>query len=96
VIHRFTPKAAAELRTAIRAYERERAGLGRAFNLEVKTLLDHITAFPEGSRDIGDGIRRRCLKQFPFGLFYSIEETEIVIVAVSHLHRRPDHWRDRL
>ena len=94
--HRFIPEATAELRAAIRKYECEKTGLGRAFNLEVKAALGHITAFPEGSQDVGDGVRRRCLKKFPFGLFYSIEGAEIVIVAVSHLHRDPDHWRDRL
>lgn len=94
--YRFTPEALADLRTAIREYEHAKPGLGRAFNLQVKAILRHIVAFPEGSRDLGDGVRRRSLKRFPFGLLYSIEGNEIVIVAVSHLHRDPDHWRDRL
>lgn len=40
---------------------------------------------------------RRCLvNRFPFGVIYSVEQGEIFILAVMHLRRHPDYWKDRL
>jgi hypothetical protein len=40
---------------------------------------------------------RRCLvNRFPYGVLYSIESTEIFILAVMHLRRDPDYWKKRL
>jgi hypothetical protein len=36
-------------------------------------------------------VRRR----FPYGVVYQILESEILVVAITHLHRRPGYWRDR-
>jgi len=40
---------------------------------------------------------RRCLlRRFPYGLIYHEELGDILIVAMAHLHRQPEYWRDRL
>lgn len=40
---------------------------------------------------------RRCrLSRFPYGLIYAIENADTLVLAVAHLHREPDYWRDRL
>jgi mRNA-degrading endonuclease RelE of RelBE toxin-antitoxin system len=36
------------------------------------------------------------LSRFPYGLIYTIDNGDILVLAVAHLHRRPDYWRDRL
>ena len=94
--HRFVPEAATELRIAARSYERERQGLGVAFREEVRSIVDQVMKFPEICQEIGNGARRCCLKRLPYGIFYKRYRDEIIIYAVSHLHRDPDHWRDRL
>ncbi|MGI9167057.1 MAG: hypothetical protein ACR2G5_11860 [Pyrinomonadaceae bacterium] len=44
---------------------------------------------------IGD--TRRCLlHRFPYGVVYLMVPQGIEIVAVTHLHRKPDYWRDRV
>jgi hypothetical protein len=96
VTHRFVPQAAAELRAAARYYEHERQGLGVAFRAEVRSIVDQVMRFPEICQGTGNGAHRCCLKRFPYGVFYKRYGDEIIIYAVSHLHRRPDHWRDRL
>ena len=40
-------------------------------------------------------IRRALVKQFPYGVIYSEEQQEILIIAVMHLHRKPEYWRNR-
>lgn len=51
---------------------------------------------PEGWPDIGDGVRRRPLRRFPYSVLYRIDEGEIVIVALMHQRRRPHYWIGRL
>jgi len=36
------------------------------------------------------------LKGFPYALLYVFEEDVIFIKAVAHLHRDPEHYRDRI
>jgi len=51
-----------------------------------------ISAYPEGwSKEKGE-IRKCLLHRFPYKLLYSIEQDHIFIIAVAHLHRRPDYW----
>jgi hypothetical protein len=41
------------------------------------------------------GIRSKRLEAFPFSVLYSIEEEEIVVVAVAHDKRKPGYWMKR-
>jgi len=88
--------ATRDLKTATEYYEEERPGLGQRFRDEFDAAVKRVRGFPEGCQQVDDELRRCRFKRFPYGLFYAIRGDEIVIVAVSHLHRRPDHWRDRL
>ena len=39
----------------------------------------------------------RCrLSRFPYGLIYTIDHGDVLVLAVAHLHRHPDYWHDRL
>jgi toxin ParE2 len=49
-----------------------------------------------GAQAPGEGIRRCRLGRFPYGLIYTLDNGDILVLAVAHLHRRPDYWRDRL
>jgi len=33
---------------------------------------------------------------FPYGILYSLLDQDIVVVAVMHLHRKPDYWEKRV
>lgn len=32
---------------------------------------------------------------FPYMLIYTIEESEIIVLAVAHQHRKPNYWKNR-
>jgi hypothetical protein len=36
------------------------------------------------------------LSRFPYGLIHTVENGDILVLAVAHLHSRLDYWRDRL
>lgn len=94
---KFLDVAQAELDEAFEYYESLQDGLGFRFLNELNLSKCRIIKFPNSYARIG-GTSRRCLIQkFPYSLIYEYSETEkeILIVAVSHLHRRPDYWGDR-
>lgn len=82
-------------------YEDRQLGLGLTFWSTVDAAYRQIRAHPEsfslweenpGSRPI----RRMVLKQFPYVIYFEILTIEILVVAVSHASRSPDHWLSRL
>jgi toxin ParE2 len=75
---------------------RRRLDLGDAFLIEVLAAADRITRFPEAWHPLAEGVRRCRLSRFPYALIYTIDNGDILVLAVAHLHRRPDYWRDRL
>jgi len=62
----------------------------------VLSTANRIERFPETWHPLGEGVRRCRLSRFPYGLIYAIDNGNILVPEVAHLHRRPDYWRDRL
>lgn len=93
---RFLQIAEIELDDAIRWYEAQAPRLSDAFLVEVLSAADRITLYPEAWQLLEEGVRRCRLSRFPYGLIYAIENADILVLAVAHLHREPDYWRDRL
>ncbi len=92
---RFTVIAQQELEDAVRYYELEHPGLGHRFKEEVKRAVLRILSHPQAwSVERGD-VRKYLLHKFPYKLLYSIEERYILIIAVSHQHRKPGYWVER-
>lgn len=76
-------------------YESERAGLGVEFLQDLNTLLERIEENPFQFPIVHTEMRRGMLRRFPYGVFFSVEDTEIVVLAIVHLHRHPDTWKRR-
>jgi plasmid stabilization system protein ParE len=93
---RFLEIAEIELDDAIQWYRAQAPGLGDAFLIEVLTAAERIAHHPEAWHPIERGIRRCRLTRFPYALIYAAEKDDIIVLAVAHLHREPDYWRDRL
>ena len=94
---RTTEPASNELSEAVRWYEARRSGLGGEFFDAVAAALSLIETNPEiGTTISADGQTRRVLvAKFPYQVVYRLRPTEMVIVAVAHLKRRPEHWKNR-
>ena len=89
--------ASTEFEAAIRWYEERRRGLGADF---YDAVLGTITLI-EGQPEIGtvvrgeESTRRVLVSRFPYQVVYHLTPTQIVIVAVPHLKRRPNYWKTR-
>ena len=89
------PEAEEELFAAAEYYESCEPKLGSRFSAEVNSAILNIFDFPQAWPFIDDEHRRCQINHFPFGIIYSVCEGEIYLLAVMHLHRDPDYWRNR-
>jgi plasmid stabilization system protein ParE len=93
---RLLDVAQQELDEAVEYYNVESPGLGDQFLLEVLAAFDRITQFPQAWHPYTENSRRCQTRRFPYGITYQILESEILVIAVAHLHRRPGYWLGRL
>ncbi|OGH56876.1 MAG: plasmid stabilization protein [Candidatus Lindowbacteria bacterium RIFCSPLOWO2_12_FULL_62_27] len=95
MIFTFHPAAETEFIEAVDYYEKCGKGLGYDFSMEVYSAIRNVVDFPK-AWPIVEGDARRCLtNRFPFGVLYSIEPDRIFILAIMHLRRHPDYWKER-
>lgn len=93
--YRFLSPARLELTEAMSFYDNAVPGLGVEFLDEVERTIHRILHQPEAWTRVSPNHRRCRLRRFPYGLIYAIEQNEVIIVAVFHLHRHPDSWKNR-
>lgn len=51
---------------------------------------------PQAWTMVETNIHRILVRRFPYGLLYSIDKDDIYIIAVMHLNRIPDYWKNRI
>ena len=94
----FRPQARSELREARRYYDRQLAGLGRAFIAEVEATLAYVRMEPLLFATYGDDpvIRRALLHRFPYQVLYEIRPSgDVVVLACRHVRRDEIDVQDR-
>lgn len=92
----FHPEAEAELIEAADYHESKETGLGVDFAMEIYSAIERIASFPMAWPKIEPEIRRCLVRRFPYGILYSDNRDTILIVAIMHLHRKPDYWKYRI
>ena len=88
--------AALELHEAAGFLASKRSGLRDVFLSEAERCVAAIAEHPEAGQLIGSIVRRRMLRRFPYAILYCAGDSEVRILAVMHLRRRPSYWLDRL
>ena len=76
-------------------YNAHRPGLGRLFVLEVRRTCETVAQFPESGSRMSATLRRRLVRRFPFAVYYSFIDGEVLILAVAHQARLPGYWHGR-
>jgi plasmid stabilization system protein ParE len=91
----FRRAAQRECADAVLWYEERRVGLGAEFASEVERAIEAVAEnparFPIMYRDV------RCIRarRFPYSVFFRVERTRVVILAVFHARRNPLTWQGR-
>lgn len=93
---RLLATAQAELDEAIDWYAAQAPGLGDGFLVEVLRSIQLIQHHPDGWHPLTPDIRRCRLRRFPYGVIYTIEDGDLLVLAIAHQHRKPGYWQDRI
>ena len=93
---RFTTVARDELTDARAWLNKQQPGLGKQLNDEVREAAMRIARMPLIYPVDVEDIRKCHLHRFPYTLRYALRDDIVLILAVSHQHRDPDYWIDRI
>lgn len=92
----FHPDAEVELNQAIDYYSSIEVALGYDFATEIYAAIKRAEQTPEAWAILDGEVRRSLAHRFAYGVLYSNEAGGgIYVVAVMHLHRKPDYWKER-
>jgi len=91
----WLPEADAEVREAWAWYDHIRPTLGQRFALAVEATVEAIAQRPLQFPAVHRGCRRAGVRRFPYGIFFEVQEHQIVVIACFHAKRNPKHWQSR-
>jgi toxin ParE1/3/4 len=90
------PEAEADLLEAYEWYENSHEGLGRQFIGCVNSALAIISEGPKKYAVTHQDVRQALIRRFPYVICFLIEKDRVVVIAVMHSGRDPQHWQSRL
>jgi plasmid stabilization system protein ParE len=93
---RFLTIAQQEVDDAFHWFEERNENLGFEFLTEIDRIVQLVRSFPFAAFEIEPEIRRALLARFPYAVVYGVTPNEIIVIAVSHTHRKPKYWIDRI
>lgn len=88
-------EAEEDIRSAYEWYEKQRENLGRAFILEIDRTFEAMEERSEAYAQCFKSIRRALCKRFPYAVYFTRENSNIIVFAVLHQRRHPMIWQNR-
>lgn len=97
-IYRIEADAAVELdvEAAFEWYEAQYSNLGLQFLNELRLTYVRLSQNPRAYQVIKDDIRRILMRQFPYAVYFVIENDLIIVLGVLHTARDPEEWQTRI
>lgn len=93
----FHPEALEEYESAASYYAERDPELQQRFIESIENSIERILEAPTRWRVIDEDVRRCLAQVFPYGVLYTIEAADfILIVAVMHFSREPGYWKQRI
>jgi toxin ParE1/3/4 len=90
------PRADLDIEAAFLWYEKELSGLGLEFLDELRAVYKRIVEGPLKYPHLRSGVRRALVRRFPYIVYFAVEPTVIVVLAVLHASRDPAEWQRRI
>lgn len=87
---RYTDRAINDLEIAFQWYEAQRRRLGFEFLDCVEASIETIQQMPDLYAIHHEHFRRALVRRFPFAVFYTIEDKEIVVHAIFDNRQDPE------
>lgn len=92
---RFLPEFFTDVQDAVDWYEQQQTGIGVVFQAAVAATLHRVADFPLANAQADKSTRVAIVERFPFGIFYRAVGSELLVIGLLHLHRRPGTWKRR-
>lgn len=89
------PFAEEDAKDAANWYNEKREGLGNEFLLALEAALNVIQRNPNHYQVVYKGLKRALTVRFPYGIFFTVEEDAIYVLAIVHTSRSPKVWKKR-
>ena len=90
-----TPAAEDDLLQAYSWYETKQFGLGTLFLESVEAVYERMLEHPELYQEVDEGIRRGVTRTFPYCIFYTLQENDIIVLGIIDAAQDPDYIRSR-
>ena len=87
--------ADADVKKAKSWYARDDQRRGFRFVEDFSRTVERIGALPDQFPEVGNGVRRALLHDFPYATYFLRRENVAIIIAVLHQRRRPGGWKTR-
>jgi hypothetical protein len=94
--HTYHPLARLEYIEGTKFYSNVSKTLAIDFVKEVDEAITRVRQMPHAWTPISKNCRRCLTKRFPYGIIYKVFPDHIFIVAIMHLHRDPEYWKNRI
>lgn len=92
----FLLSADADIQTAYERYEDYQEGRGEVFLRHLDASFEYLRNFPLIAPVFHGNYHRLLVAGFPYGIFYSVEGTRIIVSAIMDLRQNPELIRRRL
>lgn len=91
----FKSEVYEDIKVAYDWYESQRMGLGEDFLLILEESYAKISRNPNAYQQIHKIVRRKLVRRFPYGIFFILQGSKVIILAIMHTKRNPIEWKDR-
>lgn len=92
----FKPEVYDDIKVAYDWYEKQRVGLGEDFLLTLEVSYEKMARTPKVYTSIYKNVRRKLTSRFPYGIFFVLEDKQIIVIAIIHTKRDSSIWSNRL
>ena len=93
----LSEEAIVDYENAITWYEEQKTGLGFGFSVRLAEVFETIEKYPTAQRFLYENRRFAFVKQFPYIVYFLIDEdrSKIIVFAILHEKRDPQIWKRR-
>ena len=78
-----------DIQQAYERYEDYQKGRGVLFMQQLDVVLGLLKRQPESGARYAHPYRRMLMRDFPYGVFYDVQPTRIVVVTITDLRQNP-------
>jgi len=85
-----------DIQTAFARYEDYQEGRGEVFLRQLDAALTLLRQHPELAPVYAEPYRRMLVRDFPYGIFYTVEPTRLIVAAIMDLRQDPQTIRRKV